>query len=71
MTTETETTIEGDTVDIVAMRRRKATDGVTEQILTLNPGLAALGPILPAGIVVKLPATPTKKVVRDVPRIWS
>ena len=62
---------EGDTVDLIAQRTRKTTVGVTEAIFSLNPGLAAYGVFLPAGLTIKLPSTPTKKVVRNVPRIWS
>lgn len=69
--TDTYTTLEGDTVDLIAWRVRKQTANVTEQIFDLNPGLAALGPVLPAGVVVKVPPPPAKKSVRNVPRIWS
>lgn len=68
---DVEYSVDGDTVDLIAFRRRGATKEVTEQIYALNPGLAFLGVFLPVGTPVKLPDTPTKKVVRDVPRLWS
>lgn len=68
---DTETSREGDTVDLIAWRRRGQTAEVTEQILELNPGLAELGPILPAGINVKLPDTPVKTKIKNVKRLWS
>lgn len=48
-------TIDGDTADLIAYRTLGRTAGATEALLALNPGLAAAGPILPAGIVVELP----------------
>ena len=68
---DVEVSIEGDTVDKIAFRRRKATKAVTEQIYALNPGLAFLGVFLPTGTRVVLPDTPTAKAVRQVKRIWS
>jgi len=47
---------QGDTVDAICWRELGATRGVTEQVLELNRGLAQLGPILPEGTLVKLPA---------------
>jgi len=46
---------DGDTVDAICWRELGRTRGVTEQVLALNPGLAALGTRLPAGTVVQLP----------------
>jgi phage tail protein X len=65
------TTKEGDTVDLIAFRERGQTADVTEAILALNAGLADLGAILPMGVKVTLPDAVVKKVVLDVPRIWS
>ncbi|KQM21952.1 tail protein X [Novosphingobium sp. Leaf2] len=45
----------GDTVDAICWRELGRTRAVTEQVLALNPGLAALGPRLPAGTAVALP----------------
>ncbi|WP_036129270.1 tail protein X [Luteibacter mycovicinus] len=50
---------QGDTVDAICWRELGATRGVTEQVLELNRGLARLGPILPEGTLVKLPARAT------------
>ncbi|MGL6559592.1 tail protein X [Aeromonas dhakensis] len=33
---------------------------MTEQVLELNPGLAELGPILPTGTLITMPAAPTQ-----------
>lgn len=47
----------GETLDAICWRALGTTGGVTEQALTLNPGLAALGPRLPEGTEVTLPDT--------------
>lgn len=52
------TALDGETVDAICWRALGRTQGVTEQVLALNPGLAALGPTLPAGTIVNLPALP-------------
>lgn len=44
-----------DTVDALCHRHSGRTQGITEQVLELNPGLAALGPVLPHGTAVRLP----------------
>lgn len=47
---------QGDTIDALCHRHLGGTATVTEQVLEMNPGLAALGPILPMGTSVTLPA---------------
>jgi phage tail protein X len=49
------TAIEGDTVDLLCQRHLGRTAAVAEAVLATNPGLAALGPILPLGTPVDLP----------------
>lgn len=48
--------LQGDTVDSLCWRELGATRGVVEDVHDLNRGLAALGPILPTGTAVTLPA---------------
>lgn len=50
-------TLQGDTVDLLCLRHLGRTAGVTEAVYAINPGLAALGPVLPIGIPVDLPET--------------
>lgn len=38
-----------DTVDAMCWRYYGRTDGVTEKVLAANPGLSAIGPVLPHG----------------------
>ena len=47
---------QGDTVDLICARFFGRTAGLTELVLDTNDGLAALGPILPHGTAVVLPA---------------
>lgn len=54
----TVTAVDGEMVDAICWRELGRTRDVTEQILALNPGLAGLGPRLPAGTIVTLPDAP-------------
>ena len=45
---------QGDTVDALCWRHYGRTQGVTEQVLQANPGLAEHGPFLPHGLQVEL-----------------
>lgn len=47
--------MQGDTLDLLCHRHLGRTAGVTEAALSANPGLAALGPVLPIGTDVDLP----------------
>lgn len=64
-------TVRGDgiTLSLLVWRRfHKPMPGLVEQILDLNQGLAALGPVLPFGTVVNIPipveAAATKPAAR-------
>lgn len=46
---------QGETVDQIAARCYDGNTGMTADILAANPGLAALGPLLPHGTSVTLP----------------
>jgi phage tail protein X len=61
---ETIITSEGDMVDQLAYRHYGTHEGTTATILKANPGLAAMGPVLPAGVEIKLPV-----IERPVPEI--
>ena len=51
---------QGDTLDLILFRHYGYTAGITEQVLNLNPGLATLGPIIPTGTLINMPAAPTQ-----------
>lgn len=66
-------TIDGDSADAICHRLLGRTAGAVEAMLDANPGLAALGPVLEAGLVLTLPPalslaapTPTRTV-----RLWD
>lgn len=50
-------TKQGDTVDLMCWAYYGRTDGVVEQVLEANPGLAGHGPVLPVGTLITLPDT--------------
>lgn len=47
--------LQGDTLDLVCYRHYGKTAGVTEAVLSANPGLCEGGPLLTAGQVITLP----------------
>lgn len=66
------TALERETIDEICWRVFGRTGAVTEQVLALNPGIAALGPALPAGTVVLLPdRVAAKPAVRETIQLWD
>lgn len=64
-------TREGDVVDQLALAVYGRTAGATEAILHANPGLAAIGPVLPQGVTVILPELAAAERVTTVVRLWD
>lgn len=62
----TATAIQGETVDEVCWRMFGYTRNVVEQVLDLNPGLAAQGPRLPAGTVITLPEASSSTAAQNL-----
>ena len=64
---------EGISVDLLIWREyRRPMPGLIEAVLDSNPGLAALGPILPVGTLVKLPLLKPAPVAElAVARLWT
>ena len=63
---------QGDTLDALVFRYLGASSGYVEQALTLNPSLAALGAVLPAGTMVTLPdAIEAPTSARDSISLWE
>ena len=60
---------EGDTVDLIAFNRF-GVHGMEVAILEANPGLAAKGPVLPLGLVIRIPV-PEVKDRKTLTTIWS
>ena len=61
---------QGDTVDALCWRHYGRTQGVTEQVLQANPGLAEHGPFLPHGLQVDLPDIATTSTVQTL-QLWD
>lgn len=60
-----------DTLDAICYRFYGTTRGVTEQVLAANPGLAELGPLLPHGTPVTLPAIPQATQRAPTVNLWD
>lgn len=67
----TYTTKQGQTVDLVCLDQYGRTADVTEATLAANPGLAALGPILPMGTVVVMPDVAKKPTASKLVSLWD
>lgn len=62
---------QNDTVELICYRHFGFTVGVTEQVLELNPGLAALGPTLPMGTKVILPYVAEQQEQTNTINLWD
>ena len=61
---------QGDTLDQLCQRHIGSTAGTVEAALTANPGIAALGPVLPLGTRVTLPAAPAPATTNRL-KLWD
>ncbi len=68
--TTTVTAIQGDTLDLICQRHLGTTTGTVEAALAINPGLADLGPILPLGTPLTLPAQPARTIATTL-KLWD
>lgn len=59
-----------DTVDVLCWRHYGRTQGLTEQVLQANPGLASHGPFLPHGLEVELPDVTPAATAQTV-QLWD
>jgi len=64
---------DGDTLDALIWRERNFGPADLPAVLAANPGIAALGPILPKGQPINLPAiaAPATAVRTDVVNLWD
>lgn len=68
---QTYRTSDGDTLDYIAWKFYETLEGrVVEQLLDANPSIADLGPVLPAGVLVKMPDIAPQQQEQGV-RLWS
>lgn len=68
--TTTVRALQGDTLDLLCQRHLGATASTVEATLALNSNLADLGPILPTGTPVTLPAMPTRAIANTL-KLWD
>lgn len=64
------TTIDGDRLDWICARHYGAVTGFVERVLEVNPGLADLGCVYKAGVVIFLPEKPEPEVEKAL-RLWD
>lgn len=62
--------LQGDTLDALCWRHYGRTHAVLEPVYDANPGLAALGAILPHGYPVELPDLPPA-TQRETVQLWD
>lgn len=62
--------LHGETLDALCWRARGSTADLAA-VYAANPGLAAAGPILPAGTEVLLPATSASVNRRETVQLWN
>lgn len=68
---KTYTTRQGETVDMACDATYGRTDEVTETVLAANPGLAALGPVLPMGTVIIMPDVADPSLAPKLNQLWD
>lgn len=61
---------QGDTLDALCYRHYGRTEGVVEMVLTVNPGLAEWGAVLPHGTVIELPIVESSATTETV-NLWD
>lgn len=65
------TSIAGETVDLICRRRYGDESGYVEAVYDANRGIAAYGPILPAGVVIVLPEVDAITQADTAFRLWD
>ena len=64
-------TRQGDLLDWLCWRHYGRIGGALEQVLAANPNLAAQGPVLPAGLSIRLPSLDRETSAATVLRLWD
>jgi phage tail protein X len=64
-------TAQGDTLDYICWKFYGQQSGAIEAVLTANPGLADLGPVLPVNTVMVLPELQAPAAEVQPLRLWS
>lgn len=61
---------EGDVLDALCLKHY-GTEGHVDAVLAANPGLAALGPVMPSGVIVTFPEVEESAPEQAVIRLWD
>lgn len=64
-------TSQGDTLDYICWKFYGQQSGAVEQVLTANPGLADLGPVLPENTAITLPDLSKPASELQPIRLWG
>ncbi len=64
-------TSQGDTLDFICWKFYKQQSGAVEAVLEANPGLADLGPVIPANTKILLPDLPAPVTEIAVISLWD
>ena len=64
-------TIDGDVLDAIAYAFYGKHRKNTEALLDVNPDLLVYGPVLPAGLRVKLPTIPQEEQAQPFKSLWD
>lgn len=67
---QTYATKDGDMLDWICNRNYGRTASAVEAVLEANPGLAALGPVYDAGLLILLPELP-EAPTQQLTRLWD
>lgn len=63
-------TSDGDVLDAIAWKVY-GREGMVTAIYEANPGLADIGPLLPAGLLINLPEPPAAMPAAPMVRLWG
>jgi phage tail protein X len=64
-------TKDGDVLDAVCAKYYSGKPFRVEDVLAANPGLAARGPVLSAGVIIELPEFPDAAIETPAIRLWD
>lgn len=63
-------TMDGDVLDAIAHKHLGSSEAV-HALLRANPGLAGMGAVLPAGLLVQIPRVATASPRKKTVRLWG
>ena len=64
-------TRDGELLDAICLSYYGQSGGYVESVLAANPGLAEIGPVYSAGLLIELPDLPAQPQSQESIRLWS